>query len=78
MIAQQTNMVSGELIGNLGDTHIYSNHIDQINEQLDRTSIPCVPILKLNKAKDIFSYKFEDFTIEGYEAHPSIKMPIAV
>jgi thymidylate synthase len=78
MIAQQVNMVPGELIGNLGDTHIYSNHIEQIKEQLKRESKECNHKLVLNKAKDIFSYQFEDFKIEGYEAHPSIKMPIAV
>lgn len=78
MIAQQVNMVPGELIGNLGDTHIYNNHVEPIKEQLKRDSIECSPKLILNKAKDIFSYKFEDFTIEGYKAHPSIKMDIAV
>jgi thymidylate synthase len=78
MLAQQTNMIAGELIGSLGDTHVYSNHVEQIKEQLGRESKGSSPKLVLNKAKDIFSYKFEDFTIEGYEAHPSIKMPIAV
>tara|TARA_R110000796_G_scaffold159388_5_gene276214 strand:- start:906 stop:1877 length:972 start_codon:yes stop_codon:yes gene_type:complete len=78
MVAQQTNMVAGELIGTLGDTHIYSNHTDAINEQLTRESKDCKPKLILNKAKDIFSYKFEDFELVDYEAHPSIKMPIAV
>jgi thymidylate synthase len=78
IIAQQVNMVPGELIGNLGDTHIYNNHIEPLKEQLSRESIECSPRLILNKAKDIFSYKFDDFTIEGYKAHPSIKMDIAV
>ena len=79
MLAQQTNMVAGELIGNLGDTHLYSNHIEFVEKQLVRESIPCSPKLKLNKAKDIFSYKFEDFEIVGYDAHPNWKgVPIAV
>jgi len=74
MIAQQTNMVAGELIGNLGDTHLYSNHIEYVEKQLTRTSVEtCKPKLVLNKAKDIFSYKFEDFKIEGYTAHPNWK-----
>lgn len=79
MIAQQVNMVPGELIGNLGDTHIYTNHINPIKEQLKRNSKTMeLPKLILNKAKDIFSYKYEDFKIEGYDAHPSIKMDISI
>tara|TARA_Y100001937_G_scaffold81004_1_gene109610 strand:- start:1151 stop:2170 length:1020 start_codon:yes stop_codon:yes gene_type:complete len=79
MIAQQVNMVPGELIMNLGDVHIYNNHIEPLKEQLKRESkIMELPKLILNKAKDIFSYKFEDFKIEGYEAHPTIKMKISV
>lgn len=79
MLAQQTNMVAGELIGNLGDTHLYSNHIEYVEKQLERESKGNPPKLKLNKAKDIFSYKFEDFEITDYEAHSNWKgVPIAV
>ncbi len=79
MIAQQVNMVPGELIGNLGDTHLYSNHIEYVEKQLQRESKECNPRLKLNNAKDIFSYKFEDFELTGYEYHPNWKnVPIAV
>jgi len=79
MIAQQTNMIAGELIGNLGDVHIYDNHIEQIQEQLTRESKTNVlPKLKLNKVDTIFDYKFEDFEIVDYDAHSTIKMPIAV
>lgn len=79
MFAQQVNMVPDELIGNLGDTHIYNNHIEQIKEQLKRDVFKYdAPKLKLKKVKDIFSYKFEDFEIEGYECYPIIKMPISV
>jgi len=79
MIAQQVNMVPGELIMNLGDTHIYTNHIAPIKEQLKRNSKTMeLPKLVLNKAKNIFSYKYKDFKIEGYDAHPSIKMDISV
>ena len=80
MIAQQVNMVPGELIGNLGDTHLYSNHIEYVKKQLAREShVGSGAKLKLNKAKDIFSYNFEDFEIVGYTAHPNWKgVPIAV
>ena len=79
MFAQQTNMVASELIMNLGDTHIYNNHTEQVEEQLKRDSKTMVlPKLKLKKADSIFDYKFEDFEILNYDAHPSIKMPIAV
>ena len=77
-IAQQVNMVPGELIGNLGDTHIYSNHIEQIKEQMKRSSKGEQPKLVLNKAKDIFSYTHKDFDIQDYDSHPSIKMPLSV
>ena len=80
MIAQQTNMVAGELIGNLGDTHLYSNHIEYVEKQLKREShVGSKAVLNLNKAKDIFSYKLEDFEIKGYTAHKNWKgVPIAV
>jgi len=79
MFAQQVNMVPGELIGTLGDVHIYNNHMDYVNKQLDRESIICEPKLVLNKAKDMFSYTFDDFKLEGYDAHPNWKgVPIAV
>jgi len=79
MIAQQVNMVPDQLVGTLGDTHIYSNHIDYVKEQMTRGSKAEQPTLKLNKAKDIFSYKFEDFEICDYDSHPNWKsIPIAV
>jgi len=79
MIAQQVNMVPGELIGNLGDTHLYSNHIDFVEKQLERESKECSPKLILNKANSLFDYKFEDFELTGYEAHTNWKgVPIAV
>ena len=80
MIAQQTNMVAGELIGNLGDTHLYSNHIEYVEKQLVREShVGSGAVLHLKKAKDIFSYSFEDFEIRGYTSHPNWKgVPIAV
>ncbi len=71
-------MVPDELIGSLGDTHIYSNHIEQIKEQMKRSSKSEQPKLVLNKAKNIFSYTHEDFNMQDYHAHPSIKMPLSV
>jgi len=80
MFAQQANMIAGELICNLGDTHIYTNHVDYVKQQLERdVNKHQAPKLLLNKAHDIDSYKFEDFTIEGYTYYPNWKnVPIAV
>lgn len=80
MIAQQTNMVAGELIGNLGDVHLYNNHISFVEAQLTRTSkTDVLPKLNLNKANSIFDYKFEDFEIVNYDAHHNWKnVPISV
>lgn len=80
MIAQQVNMVPDELIGTLGDTHLYLNHIEYANIQLSRSVDEYdAPSLKLKKAKDIFSYSFEDFEILDYECFPNWKnVPIAI
>jgi len=79
MFAQQANMITGELICNLGDAHIYNNHINELKEQLNRnTDEYNAPKLILNKADDILSYKFEDFQIIEYKSYPSIKMPVAI
>lgn len=72
MIAQQVNMIPDQLIGNLGDVHIYNNHIEQVKEQMNRTP-KALPTLELNKADDLFSYKYEDFMFVGYDPHPPIK-----
>ncbi|MFA6090349.1 MAG: thymidylate synthase [Candidatus Gracilibacteria bacterium] len=78
MIAQVVGLEPGEFIHVLGDTHIYSNHFEQVKEQLSREMRP-LPTMKLNpEVKDLFSFKYEDFTLEGYDPHPSIKAPIAV
>jgi thymidylate synthase len=83
MFAQQTNMVAGELIGSFGDVHLYNNHIKYAEEQLERDYYKYkLPKLKLNKAKDMFSYTIDNFVIEDYEAYPNWtgekKPPIAV
>lgn len=77
MLAQQTNMVAGTLIGDLTNVHIYKNHIEQCKEQISREPMK-LPILKLNKAKDIFSYSYDDFKVQGYESHGLIKGEISV
>jgi thymidylate synthase len=78
MTAQVVNMVPGEFIWTGGDTHLYNNHFDQARQQLERTPY-ALPSLKLNPAvTDLFSFKFEDIQLEGYQAHPSIKAPVAV
>lgn len=77
MVAQQTGLLPGDLIWNGGDTHIYSNHIDQVSEQLTRTPRQ-FPRLELHRADSIFDYKPEDVIIHGYDPDPSIKAPVAV
>lgn len=78
MIAQVCDLEAGEFVHTFGDVHIYSNHMDQVNLQLSRQPFP-LPTMKLNPAvKDIFSFQFEDFTLENYQSHPSIKAPVAV
>ncbi len=78
MIAQVCNMIPGEFIHTFGDVHIYKNHIEQVKLQLSRTPYG-FPIMKINpEVKDIFDFKYEDFTLENYRSHPGIKAPVAV
>jgi thymidylate synthase len=78
MIAQVCDLQPGEFIHTFGDVHIYSNHMEQVNLQLGREPF-ALPTLKLNPAvKNIFDFKFEDFTLENYQSHPAIKAPVAV
>ena len=78
MVAQVCNLEAGEFIHTLGDAHLYSNHIEQANLQLSR-DFRKLPTLKINpEVKDIFGFKFEDFTLEGYDPHPHIKAAVAV
>jgi thymidylate synthase len=78
MVAQVTGLKPGEFVHTLGDAHLYLNHLDQAREQLSRTPYP-LPVMRLNPAvRDIFTFHFEDFALENYQAHPSIKAPIAV
>lgn len=77
MIAQQCDLEPGEFIHTLGDAHIYSNHVEQILTQIRRTPKK-LPKMKIAKAKDIFSYTREDFTLIGYEAHGALKGSVSV
>ncbi len=78
MVAQVTNLELGDFVHTLGDAHLYSNHLDQVEKQLSRTTFP-LPTLKLNPdIKEIDDFRFEDISVENYQSHSSIKAPIAV
>jgi thymidylate synthase len=78
MVAQACNLKPGEFVHTLGDTHLYLNHLDQARLQLGRELRP-LPKMKVNpEVKDIFSFQFSDFTLDGYDPHPHIKAPVAV
>lgn len=77
MIAQQCDLEVGELIWSGGDVHIYTNHLDQVREQLRREPKP-LPQLRLQKQYNINSYNYEDFHLVGYKPHPAIKADISV
>lgn len=78
MMAQVCGLQPGEFIHTLGDAHIYLNHREQVDLQLSRTPRP-LPTMKLNESvTDLFDFRFEDFTLEGYDPLPAIKAPIAV
>jgi thymidylate synthase len=78
MIAQVCDMDAGEFIHSFGDAHIYNNHREQVNLQLERNPFP-LPRMKLNPdVSNIFDFKYEDFSLENYQSHPAIKAPVAV
>lgn len=78
MIAQVCDLEPGDFVHSFGDVHIYNNHMEQVKLQLSRTPYP-LPQMKLNPAvKDLFAFKFEDFTLENYQSHAGIKAPVAV
>ena len=78
MVAQVTGLKPGEFIHTLGDAHLYLNHLEQADEQLLRTP-RALPVMKLNpEVKDLYGFRYEDFTLQGYDPHPAIRAPIAV
>ena len=78
MVAQVCGLRAKEFVHTFGDLHLYANHVEQAKLQLSREP-RALPVLKLNPdVKDIFAFRFEDFTLEGYDPHPVIKAPIAV
>jgi thymidylate synthase len=78
MVAQVCGLQYGDFIHTLGDAHLYSNHIEQAKLQLSREAKP-LPLMEINpEVKDIFSFRFEDFNLSGYEPHPHIKAAVAV
>ena len=77
MIASVTDLQPGDFVHSLGDTHIYLNHLNQVEEQLKRKPHN-LPQLKISSKPSLFDYKYEDFELIGYESHPFISAPIAV
>ena len=78
MIAQVCGLEYGDFVHSFGDVHLYNNHFEQAQLQLSRKPFP-LPTMKINPdVKDIFSFQFEDFTLENYESHPAIKAQVAV
>ena len=78
MVVQVCGLKAGDLVHTFGDTHLYLNHLEQAREQLAR-SPRRLPTMRLNPAvKDLFAFKYEDFTLENYDPHPAIRAPVAV
>ena len=78
MIAQVCGYRPGEFIHTLGDAHLYSNHLEQAKLQLSRETRN-LPVMRINpEVKDLFAFRFEDFSLEGYDPHPHIAAPVAV
>ena len=78
MLAQVCDLEAGEFIHTLGDAHLYSNHMEQVEQQLSRDTFP-LPSMKINPdIKDIFAFTFDDFELVDYQCHPHIKAPVAI
>ena len=78
MVAQVTGLELGDFVHSFGDAHLYTNHMEQIEEQLSRETLP-LPILKINpKVNNLFDFVYEDFDLQNYESHSAISAPVAV
>ena len=78
MLAQVCDLEPGEFIHTFGDAHLYSNHMEQVEQQLSRETFP-LPTMKINpEVKDIFAFTFDDFELVDYQCHPHIKAPVAI
>jgi thymidylate synthase len=78
MVAQVTGLQPGDFVHTLGDAHLYLNHLEQADQQLGREPYP-LPVMRLTpEVRSLFDFRFEDFTLEGYRAHPHIRAPVAV
>ena len=78
MVAQATGLRPGEFVHTFGDAHLYLNHLEQAREQLSRAPRE-LPVMRLDPAvRDLFAFRYGDFTLEGYDPHPAIKAPIAI
>ena len=78
MVAQQCNLAPGDFVWTGGDCHIYSNHFEQVREQLSRAPRPLPRLSIKRKPPSLFEYQYEDFEVLGYDPHPHIKAPVAV
>ncbi|QIE97154.1 thymidylate synthase [Pantoea stewartii] len=78
MVAQQCDLKVGDFVWTGGDTHLYSNHLEQARLQLTREPRPLPKLVIKRKPASLFDYRFDDFEIEGYDPHPAIKAPVAV
>jgi thymidylate synthase len=77
MVARQAGLEPGDFVWVGGDCHIYNNHVSQVTEQLSRPAFP-FPALEIADAPSLFDYRYEDFTLVGYQHHPALKAPVAV
>ena len=78
MVAQVTDLEPGEFVHTLGDAHLYLNHLDQADTQLEREPCPLPRMVLDNRVESILDFTYDDFELVGYEHHPGIKAPIAV